>query len=85
MVSCHQWRMHHWIISLGCRRHSSTSVLRSALEHLLVPHPLPVVVAGLESFPFDLVVPFLLTILVVTSRFTRMLSGVEDWGKEVAL
>jgi hypothetical protein len=73
---------HHWIISLGCRRHSSTSVLRSASEHLLVLHPSPAMAASLESFSFDLVVPFLLTILhePLHSR-----SGAEDWGNGAAL
>jgi hypothetical protein len=34
--------------------------------------------AGLESFPFDLVVPLLPTILLVTCRFTRMRSGAGE-------
>jgi hypothetical protein len=76
---------HHWIISSDCRRHSSTSVLRSASEHLLVLHPSQAVTVGLESFPFDLVAPFLLAILFVTSRFTRMRLRVEDWGDGATL
>jgi hypothetical protein len=54
-------------------------------EAFIYHRPSPVVAAGLESFPFDLVVPFLLTILVITNRFTRVRSEAKDWGKEASL
>jgi hypothetical protein len=44
----------------------------------LVQHPSPAVAAGLDSFPFPFEASFLLTILDVTSFFTRIRSGAED-------
>jgi hypothetical protein len=44
------------------------------------PPPLPTVAAGLDSFSFPLVAPFLPAILDVTSYFAHIRSGAEDGG-----
>ena len=72
------WSGCHWIISLGWRRPSSTSLKRSVSEHLLFHHKSTSRAASIDCFPIFFVGVILAYHLWGMSSFTPTRSGAYE-------